>query len=58
MNFTDVIKRLIARRDLLEGEAFDVVSAILAGELTEGQIGAFLAALAVANWKLNNGVKL
>ena len=46
MNFTDVIKKLIARRDLLEGEAFDVVSAILAGELTEGQIGAFLAALA------------
>jgi len=44
--FPVVLKKLIARRDLTESEAFETVTAILAGELTEGQIGAFLAALA------------
>ena len=46
MNYPQQLKQLIARRDLSEGEAFDMVNAILAGELTEGQTGAFLAALA------------
>jgi anthranilate phosphoribosyltransferase len=45
MNCTPLLKKLIARKDLTESEAFDAVTAILAGELTEGQIGAFLAAL-------------
>ena len=44
--FPVILKKLIARRDLTENEAFEAVTAILAGELTEGQIGAFLAALA------------
>jgi anthranilate phosphoribosyltransferase len=45
MNYTKTLKRLIARQDLAENEAFEIVTAILAGELTEGQIGACLAAL-------------
>jgi anthranilate phosphoribosyltransferase len=44
--FPAILKKLVARQDLTENEAFDAVTAILAGELTEGQIGAFLAALA------------
>ncbi len=46
MNCTSLLKKLIARQDLTESEAFEAVTAILAGELTEGQIGAFLATLA------------
>ncbi len=46
MNYPALLKKLIARHDLHEGEAFDAITAILSGELTEGQIGAFLAALA------------
>ncbi len=46
MNFATLLKKLIARQNLTENEAFDAVTAILAGELTEGQIGAFLATLA------------
>ena len=46
MNVPATLNKLIARRDLTETEAFEAVSAILAGELTEGQIGAWLAALA------------
>jgi len=45
MFYPDVLKKLIARKDLTENETFEVVTAILAGELTEGQIGAFLATL-------------
>jgi anthranilate phosphoribosyltransferase len=45
MNCTTLLKKLIARQDLTEAEAFEAVTAILAGELTEGQIGAFLATL-------------
>ncbi len=40
-----VLRKLIARQDLTENEAFEAITAILAGELTEGQIGAFLATL-------------
>lgn len=46
MNLTAVLKKLIAHQDLTENEAFEAVTAILSGELTEGQIGAFLATLA------------
>ena len=41
-----LLKKLIARKDLAEAEAFEAVTGILAGEFTEGQIGGFLAALA------------
>jgi anthranilate phosphoribosyltransferase len=46
MLYSAVLKKLIARHNLTENEAFEAVHAILSGELTEGQIGAFLAALA------------
>jgi len=46
MNYPSLLKKLVARQDLTENEAFEAVTAILGGELTEGQIGAFLAALA------------
>ncbi len=46
MTYPDLLRKLVARRDLTENEAFEAVSAILAGQLTEGQIGAFLATLA------------
>lgn len=42
----DLLKKLIARENLTETEAFEAVTGILSGEWTEGQIGAFLAALA------------
>ena len=45
MNYSALLKKLVARQDLTEKEAFEAVTAILAGELTEGQIGAFLATL-------------
>lgn len=45
MNYAALLKKLIFRQDLTESEAFDAVTAILKGELTEGQIGAFLATL-------------
>ena len=45
MNYPSTLKKLIARQDLSEGEAFDAVTAILAGEWTEGQTAAFLATL-------------
>ena len=46
MNYALTLKKLIARQDLTENEAHEAVTAILAGQLTEGQIGAFLATLA------------
>ena len=46
MNIPALLKKLIARRDLIEDEAFESIQAILAGEFTEGQIGAFLGTLA------------
>ena len=46
MNIPPLLKKLIARKDLSEAEAFEAVTGILSGEFTEGQIGGFLAALA------------
>ena len=46
MNYPQQLRQLIARQDLSENEAFELVTSMLAGELTEGQIGACLAALA------------
>ncbi|NLF24001.1 MAG: anthranilate phosphoribosyltransferase, partial [Lentisphaerae bacterium] len=46
MNYPQQLRQLIARQDLSENEAFAMVTAILGGELTEGQTGAFLATLA------------
>jgi anthranilate phosphoribosyltransferase len=46
MNYSPTLAKLIARTDLTEGEAAEWVDAILAGELTEAQIGAALAAAA------------
>ena len=45
MNYPALLKKLISRQDLTENEAFEAVTAIFAGELTESQIGAFLATL-------------
>lgn len=45
MNYSQILKKLVDRRDLSRGEAFESVTAILGGEWTEGQIGGFLAAL-------------
>ncbi|MDY0149223.1 MAG: anthranilate phosphoribosyltransferase [Kiritimatiellia bacterium] len=45
MNISSILRKLIARQDLTETEAFEAVTAILSGELTEGQIGAFLGTL-------------
>lgn len=46
MNYSLLLKKLVARQNLSGKEAFEAVTAILAGELTEGQIGGFLATLA------------
>ncbi len=46
MNIPALLKKLIARKDLTEAEAFEAVTGILSGEFTEGQIGGFLATLA------------
>ena len=46
MNYSPTLAKLIARTDLTEAEAADLIDAILAGELTEAQIGAALAAAA------------
>ena len=46
MNIMPILKKLIARQDLTEEESFAVIHGILAGDLTEGQIGAFLGTLA------------
>ena len=46
MNIPALLKKLIARKNLTEAEAFEAITGILSGEFTEGQIGGFLAALA------------
>jgi anthranilate phosphoribosyltransferase len=46
MDFKTVLSVLIARRDLSEAAAAELVDEILAGQLTEAQIAAVLAALA------------
>ena len=45
MNISSLLTKLIAREDLTETEAYEAVTAILSGDLTEGQIGAFLGTL-------------
>ncbi len=45
MNIAPLLQKLIARRDLTEEESFAAIQSILAGEWTEGQIGAFLGTL-------------
>ena len=45
MNVTALLKKLIARKDLTEDEAFEAIHGMLSGEFTEGQIGAFLGTL-------------
>jgi len=45
MNYSQILKKLVERRDLSRGEAFESITAMLGGEMTEGQIGGFLAAL-------------
>ena len=44
--FTDLLKKVIARKDLTEDEAAEVVDAILSGELQNTQIAGILTALA------------
>jgi anthranilate phosphoribosyltransferase len=39
MNVTALLKKLIARKDLTEDEAFEAIHGMLSGEFTEGQIG-------------------
>ena len=41
----ELLKKLIARQDLSENESFEAISAILSGEVTDAQMGAFLATL-------------
>ncbi len=45
MNIPALLKKLIARKDLTEDEAFESIHGILSGEFTEGQIGAFLGTM-------------
>lgn len=44
--FTDILKQVVARRNLTEEEAAAAVEAILSGTLSDAQIGAFMAAMA------------
>jgi anthranilate phosphoribosyltransferase len=46
MEYKQLLTKLIKRQDLNEVEASDAVEQILSGQWTEGQIGAFLGALA------------
>lgn len=46
MEYKLLLTKLIKRQDLSEAEASDAVEQILSGQWTEGQIGAFLGALA------------
>ncbi len=46
MEYSKLLKKLIARQDLTESENYAAITTMLEGGMTEGQIGAFLAALA------------
>ena len=46
MEISKLLKKMIAGQDLTDTESYDAITTMLKGELTEGQIGAFLAALA------------
>ena len=41
----DVLQRLIGYQDIPEGEAYDVMTAIMSGEVTPAQIAGFLVAM-------------
>ncbi len=44
--YSEILSRLIKRQNLSESESAAVIESILSGELTDAQIGAFLAAMA------------
>ena len=46
MNYPDILSKLVARTDLSEDETFALFDELFHGNLTDAQIGAFLAALA------------
>lgn len=46
MKIAQMLIKMISGRDLTDTESYDAITTMLKGELTEGQIGAFLAALA------------
>ena len=46
MNFTQNLNTIIAGRDLTEEASADMITDIFSGQITEAQIGAFMAALA------------
>ncbi|MFA7174152.1 MAG: anthranilate phosphoribosyltransferase [Kiritimatiellia bacterium] len=46
MEYPKLLKKLIARQDLTESENYAAITAMLRGEMSPGQSGAFLAALA------------
>ena len=45
MNYPDILSKLVARTDLSEDETFALFDELFHGNLTDAQIGAFLAAL-------------
>lgn len=46
MEYAKLLKKLIARQDLSEKEGYEAITAMLRGEMSAGQTGAFLAAMA------------
>ncbi len=46
MEIPKILKRIVAGQDLTETESYAAITTMLKGDLTQGQIGAFLAALA------------
>jgi anthranilate phosphoribosyltransferase len=44
--FNDLIKQIVARQDLSAAQAEEAIGAILAGDCTDAQIGAFMASMA------------
>ena len=44
--FNDLLKQLVARKDLTATQAEEAIGAILSGDCTDAQIGAFMAAMA------------
>lgn len=44
--FNDLLKQIVARQDLTSTQAEEAIGTILAGECTDAQIGAFMAAMA------------
>ncbi|MDP3284911.1 MAG: anthranilate phosphoribosyltransferase, partial [Desulfobacterales bacterium] len=44
--FRENLKKIIARKDLSETEMAQMIADIFSGEITDAQVGAFMAALA------------